>query len=351
VTKPHNEDEIIVKFKPDAIQSLRDVVVRAYAESEKQSRGRSGLTRLKIKDGLDLSNIIYNLKQMDALVEYAEPNYLVTTADNVTIRSNRPGRSKQDSKTPNDPQFGSQWALSNTGQDNGMPGSDIGALAGWRQTTGSTETIIAVIDTGVDTRHPDLTRNLWGNKREEHGKKGEDDDGDGYVDNISGWNFVSDSGDVTDDQGHGTAMAGILAAEGDNREGITGVMWRASIMPLKALDGTGSGTILDVAEAIDFAATHGASVINCSFGTDAYSQTLLDAINRASMSGVLVVASAGNDSRDLSQTPYYPASYTASNLITVAATTNGDQLAEFSNWGESQAQTEPRWRMAQIRGD
>ncbi|MBO0797452.1 MAG: S8 family serine peptidase, partial [Blastocatellia bacterium] len=117
-----------------------------------------------------------------------------------------------------------------------------------------------------------------------------------------------------------------------------GVMWRASIMPLKALDSTGSGAVSDVVEAIDFAATHGASVINCSFGTDGYSQALLAAINRASMSGALVVASAGNGGRDLSQEPYYPASYTANNLITVAATANGDQLADFSNWSASQVQ-------------
>jgi subtilisin family serine protease len=297
VTKPHKEGEIIVKFKQDAPQSLRDLVVQAYARNEKQSRGRSRLTTLRIKDGLDLSNTIFNLKQMDAFIEYAEPNYIVTRTGNLT---NRPRRLKQDPQTPNDTRFGSQWALSNTGQSNGAPGSDIGALGGWQQTTGSEKTIIAVIDTGVDTSHPDLARNLWVNVQESKGKQGEDDDGDSYVDDIAGWNFVNDSNNVTDDHGHGTAMAGIIAAEGDNREGIAGVMWQAAIMPLKALDSTGSGTISDVVEAIDFAASHGASVINCSFGTDGYSQALLEAINRASMSGALVVTSAGNGGRDLS---------------------------------------------------
>jgi RHS repeat-associated protein len=337
VTRPHKEGEIIVKFKQDAPPSLRDLIVQTYAGSEKQSRGRGRSSTIKIKDGLDLSNTIFNLKLMDAVIEYAEPNYIVTRTGNLN-RPNRPRRPKQDPQTPNDSRFGSQWALSNTGQNNGAPGSDIGALAGWQRTTGSEKTIIAVIDTGVDTSHPDLAGNLWVNKQESKGKQGEDDDGDGYVDDLAGWNFVNDSNNVTDDHGHGTAMAGIIAAEGDNREGIAGVMWRASIMPLKALDNTGSGTISDVVEAIDFAATHGASVINCSFGTDGYSQALLDAINRASMSGALVVTSAGNEGRDLSREPYYPASYTAGNLITVGATANGDQLAEFSNWGEGQVQ-------------
>jgi subtilisin family serine protease len=337
VTGPHKEGEIIVKFKQDAPQTLRDQVVQNMAGKVKRSRGRSGLSTLRIKDGLDLSNTIFNLKQLNAVIEYAEPNYLVTRTGNIN-KPNRNKRLKQESKVPNDSRFGFQWALSNTGQDNGAPGSDIGALGGWQKTTGSEKTIVAVIDTGVDTNHPDLVNNLWVNKKEDKGKKGEDDDNDGYVDDISGWNFVNDSNDVADDHGHGTAMAGIIAAEGDNQQGIAGVMWRAGIMPLKALDSTGSGTISDVVEAIDYAVSHGANVINCSFGTDGYSQSLLDAINRASMSGALVVASAGNDGRDLSQEPYYPASYTASNLITVAATANGDQLADFSNWSESQVQ-------------
>ncbi len=190
-----------------------------------------------------------------------------------------------------------------------------------------------MIDTGVDSRHPDLARNLWSNKREANGKKNEDDDRDGYVDDVSGWNFVNDSPNVNDDHGHGTAMAGIIAAETNNRQGIAGVMWQASLMPLKALDSTGSGAISDVVEAIDFATSHGAAVINCSFGTEAFSQALLDAINHASLSGALVVASAGNNGWDLSQTPYYPAGYSASNLIAVAATNNADQLATFSNYG------------------
>ncbi|MEP7340786.1 MAG: S8 family serine peptidase, partial [Acidobacteriota bacterium] len=133
-------------------------------------------------------------------------------------------------------------------------------------------------------------------------------------------------------------MAGIIAAEGNNRQGITGVMWKASILPLKALDATGSGAISDVVEAMDFAVAHGAAVINCSFGTSGFSQSLLDAINRAATAGVLVVASAGNSGQDLTNAPYYPAGYSAGNLISVAATTNYDQLAGFSNYSATLVQ-------------
>ncbi len=246
VTKHHKEGEIIVKFKQDAPQSLRDLVVQTYASSEKQSRGRGKLSTLRIKGGLDLSDTIFNIKQMDAIVEYAEPNYVVTRTGNLK-KLNRHALSKPTTKIPNDSRFSLQWALSNAGQNNGAPGSDIGALAGWQQTTGSEKTIIAVIDTGVDARHPDLARNLWVNKQESKGKRGEDDDGDGYFDNVSGWNFVNDSNNVTDDHGHGTAMAGIIAAEGDNREGIAGVMRRASIMALKAeRDAPVPGTLGDL---------------------------------------------------------------------------------------------------------
>lgn len=337
IIKAHKRGEVIIKFKDDTPKQVRDQIVQTYAKNEKELRGRGKASKLTIKDGLDLANTIFDLKQFNEIVEFAEPNYIVTGAGSLVSTASRSERVKRRSAqlptTPNDPQFNQQWALANTGQGGGLPGSDIGAVAGWQKTTGSRDTVIAVIDTGIDVYHPDLARNLWVNKREDKGKKHEDDDRDGYVDDINGWNFVSDNDNVNDDHGHGTAIAGIIAAEGDNRAGIAGVMWQASLMPLKALDSSGSGAISDVVEAIDYAADHGASVINCSFGTEVFSQALLDAINRASMSGALVVASAGNNGWDLSQTPYYPASYTASNLITVAATTNNDLLAAFSNFG------------------
>jgi RHS repeat-associated protein len=331
ITKAHKPGEVIIKFKDDAPQQIREQIIQTYFKNEKKLRGRGKESRLTIKDGFDLASTIFDVKQFAPFVEFAEPNWLVTRTGD--FGGARPRRAKRLQNTPNDPRFASQWALNNTGQDGGVPGSDINPVGGWGKTTGSRDTVIAVIDTGVDIKHPDLDDNIWVNKREGKGKKHEDDDRNGFVDDVKGWNFIDDNNNVADDHGHGTAMAGIIAAEGDNGQGGAGVMWRASVMPLKALDSSGGGAISDVVEAMDYAVENGASVINCSFGTEAFSQSLLDAVNRASRSGALVVASAGNNGWDLSQTPYYPASYTATNLITVAATTNGDMLATFSNYG------------------
>lgn len=319
------DGQLIVKFRQGASDEQRAFVLNAFAKDHKPMRGNSNTSKLKLKDGMDVDNAASNARQFDAIVEFAEPDYIVTGLKTAI----------QVLPTPNDPGFPSQWALSNVGQNGGFAGADINARAGWQATTGANGTIIAVIDTGVDVNHADLSRNLWVNKAEANGRNNDDDDRNGFVDDVQGWNFVNDTKNVNDDHGHGTAMAGIIAAEGNNHLGISGVMWKASILPLKALDSTGSGAISDVVEAMDYAVVRGASVINCSFGTSGFSQALLDAINRASVAGVLVVASAGNSAQDLTNSPYYPASYTANNLITVAATTNSDLLAPFSNWGTS----------------
>ena len=197
---------------------------RTTPRAKRNCAGARQESKLTIKDGLDLANTAFDLRQFDRIVEFVEPNYIVTGAG--AIRSARARRSKRPQTMPNDPQFAAQWALANTGQNGGSPGSDIGAIAGWQKTTGSRDTVVAVIDTGVDVNHPDLADNIWVNKREDKGDRDKDDDRDGFVDDVNGWNFINDSGDVTDDNGHGTAMAGIIAAEGDNQQGIAGVMWR-----------------------------------------------------------------------------------------------------------------------------
>ncbi len=317
ITRSHRPRELLIKFRPNAQQSLRDVVVRAFVKNSKKLKGRSGTEKITIKDNLDLANTLFNVRQLNLVVEWAEPNYIV--------------KKSAQSPQPDDPQFPLQWALLNSGQNGGVTGADIGAPAGWATTTGSRQTIIAVIDTGVDLTHPDLRENLWKNTFESTGPALQDDDGNGYVDDVRGWNFVSDSNDVTDDQGHGTQMAGLIAAEGNNAAGIAGVMWQAAIMSLKALDASASGTIANVVEAIDYAAENHASVINCSFGGGGYSNAMYEAIERAAIAGALVVAAAGNNGVGLAQSPHYPAVYTVGNLMSVAATTNSDSLATFSN--------------------
>ncbi len=238
-------------------------------------------------------------------VEFAEPNFLIS----------------KDDLSPNDPRFNEQWALRNTGQNGGQYGSDVNVSSAWQTTTGSSTTVIAVIDSGIDFTHPDLANNEWTNPTPSAS-------GD-----LHGWDYIADSAEIKDEQGHGTAIAGIIAAEGNNSVGVTGVMWRASLMSLRVLDNTGTGDIANAVEAIDYAATHGAQVINLSWGTSGDSLALKDAIQRAMRRNVVVVCSAGNTTQDIDATAYYPASFGLKGLISVAGTDNADQLASWSNWG------------------
>ncbi len=238
-------------------------------------------------------------------MEFAEPNFLIS----------------KDDLSPNDTRFNEQWALHNTGQNGGLFGSDVNASSAWNTTTGSKATVIAVIDSGIDFTHPDLANNQWNNPVP------------GARDDLHGWDFVADSAEIKDEQGHGTAVAGIIAAEGNNLLGVTGVMWRAGLMSLRVLDNTGTGDIASAVEAIDYAVTHGAQVINLSWGTSGESLALKDAIERAGRRNVVVVCSAGNGGQELATSAYYPASFALPGLISVAASDNVDQLASWSNWG------------------
>ena len=278
-------------------------------------RGDSRVERLEVGPGQDSTTAAERLRRLPG-VEFAEPNFLV----------------RHDQVTPNDPKFSEQWALRNSGQNGGMVGSDVGATTAWRETVGTYSTVVAVVDSGIDFAHPDLAAGRWLNPGEV-ASNGLDDDRDGYPDDVSGWDWVANSGVVRDEQGHGTSVAGILAAEGNNGTGLTGVMWRASLMSLRVLDSGGTGDVAGAVEAIDYAVAHGASVINCSWGTEADSQFLKDAIDRAGRKGVVVVASAGNAGRDIDAQPYYPASYDLSNLISVTSSDGFDNLATFSNRG------------------
>ncbi len=180
VTRPHKRGELLVKFRATALNAFREQVVTAFSKGRKKLRGRNNIDKLTIKDNLDLENTLFNIRQLNLVVEWVEPNYIVR-------------RSAQTPPTPDDPQFASQWSLTNTGQGGGVPGADIGAPAGWQTTTGSSSTIVAVIDSGVDDTHPDLRDNLWKNLAEANGQSGVDDDNNGYADDVRGWNFVSDT--------------------------------------------------------------------------------------------------------------------------------------------------------------
>lgn len=309
------DGELLVRFRASSPAAEVDALLSTHGvRRQQQLRGQSGIERLRLTSASDPIAVSSALRA-SRLVDFAEPNYLITA----------------DQFSPNDPRFPDQWALKNTDAGGDQLNSGINASKGWELTTGSRQTVVAVLDSGVDFTHPDLRHNEWNNSLEHDNNL--DDDDNGFIDDRKGWDFVADSNEIKDTQGHGTAVAGIIAAQGNNAIGITGVMWRAGLMSLRVLDDTSTGDVAAAVEAIDYAASNGAQVINCSWGTDGASIALLDAINRAGGRGVIVVASAGNDGRDLEKTPRYPASFDLNNLITVASTDNSDMLATWSNRG------------------
>ena len=225
--------------------------------------------------------------------------------------------------TPNDTSYASQWALENSAD------ADIDASQAWDYGT-SSSVVVAVIDTGVDYNHVDLEANIWTNTREVAGN-GIDDDGNGYTDDIRGWNFVSNNNNPADDNGHGTHVAGTIGAVGNNGIGIAGVAWSVKVMALKFMDATGSGNLSDAVAAIDYARVNGAKVINASWGGGGFSSLLQSAITRFQNAGGVFVAAAGNEGANNATTPSYPANYP--NVISVAASTSTGTLASFSNYG------------------
>jgi len=218
---------------------------------------------------------------------------------------------------PDDPLLDSQWAL-----------EKMAAAEAWETCRGSSEVVVAVIDTGVDYQHRDLEANAWRNEVEFNGIHGVDDDENGYVDDVWGYNFIYNDNEPMDDHGHGTHCAGIIAAVGNNGLDIAGVCWQARIMPVKILGFDGDGSAADGAVAIYYAVANGADVISCSWGGPERSQVLGEAIAYAHEHGVLVVAAAGNEDSD---ELFYPAA--RAEVIAVAATGPSDQRWSASNHG------------------
>lgn len=232
--------------------------------------------------------------------------------------------------TPNDPSFGLLWSLHNEGQTGGAPDADIDAPEAW-ETARESGLIVAVTDTGTDWTHPDLSANIWRNEGE-IANNGIDDDGNGFVDDVRGWDFWANDKNPRDENGHGTHVAGIIGAMGNNEVGVVGVCWRVRIMPVRFISWQGYGYMSGAVQSIDYAVANGASVINASWG-GGYSQALTEAVGRAEAAGVIFVAAAGNDSNNADLHPNYPAALSNANIISVAATTHADERAYFSTWG------------------
>ncbi len=234
-----------------------------------------------------------------------------------------------------DARYGDLWGLHNTGQ--GKVDADIDAPEAWEITTGSSNVVVAVIDSGVDYNHPDLVNNMWVNPGEIAGD-GIDNDKNGFIDDVHGWDFVDNDNTPMDGNGHGTHVAGTIGAEGNNGSAVTGVNWDVSLMALRTLNDSGRGSSADGIAAINYAtmmAERGTNVrvMNASWGGGGRSFTMESAIDKAGDAGILFVAAAGNDSNDNDVSPTYPATLNGDSIISVAATKKDDTLAGYSNYG------------------
>lgn len=287
--------------------------------------------RLAVPAGMSVEEACARLGTA-AGIAYAEPNRIVHRA-----------------AVPDDPYFGKQWGLNNSGQTlagnmgtlTGIAGADISAPAAW-EVRHDAPLIVAMLDSGLDLQHPDLVANLWTNPGEIAGNH-IDDDGNGYADDLHGWNFVYNTGVPQDDDvdGHGTHTAGIVGAVGNNGRGVSGVAWSVQLMALKFLDSGGSGSIWDAATGIRYAANNGARIVNASY---TYPQACIPeipdsterlAIDYARGKGVLLVAAAGNYGCNNDYTPFYPASHPLANILSVAATDARDRLATWNGGGSN----------------
>ena len=260
-----------------------------------------GLQIVEVPPGSRVADFIaaYNAS---GLFEYAEPDDIGYTFATM----------------PNDPYFtnGSLWALNNIGQSGGTPHADIDAVEAWDLLTSASNIIVAVLDTGVRYTHEDLAANMWISP----------------IDGSHGTNAVAGNTDPNDDGTHGTAVAGIIGAVGNNGKGISGVAWQVKLMACKCFNASGNGTVSDTISCLDYACANGAQVINASFGFAA-SQSLSNAVWAARTAGVIVVAACGNSGTDIDANPPYPAGIRLDNVISVAYTTRNDTLAGPSNFG------------------
>ncbi len=306
--------EVLVKYRPSKKTDVERRARALWNNDSIETFEKSRVIRQQIPSEISIEEAVDQFRD-DPDVLYVEPNYVY-----------------RQSADANDTYINSQWGLNNNGQNvGGITGTydaDINADKAWDLTTGSRNVVVAVIDSGVDYLHPDLASNIWNNSGEIEGN-GIDDDGNGYVDDIHGWDFMDNDNAPMDGTGHGTHIAGIIAAAGNNTYGTAGINWNSSIMVIRFINSAGYGTTTSAIKAIEYARNNGADVINCSWGGQGYSNALFDAINN---SDILFACAAGNQGHNLDNTPEYPACYNSANIISVAASDQNDRPAYFTNF-------------------
>ncbi len=312
--------EVIVRFRTGVEQSQKDLArFRVFGNRKRAFKTVPGLEVMKLAANVSVQDAIDALEQ-DPNVLYAEPNYILRLTAKPELTA-----------IPNDPSFGSLWGL-----------TKINAPGAWNITTGSSDAVVAVIDTGIDYTHPDLAANMFRNSADCN-SNGVDDDGNGYVDDCFGINVAYGNSDPMDDHYHGTHVAGTIGAVGNNGIGVVGVNWNVKLLACKFFDANGSATTEGAIECLDYVKDMKARGVNIvatsnSWGGDENSQALYDAIDEQRQSGILFIAGAGNgnwlgigQNNDL--TPFYPCNYFLANIICVAATKSNDGKAGFSNYG------------------
>ena len=332
------EPEVLVKFRPDvSLAEIKKVVMKNNDQIEDIFQQEKGWFSIDDLDNADAQTVAEQYAQMSDLVLYAQSNDVITLDDPTSISPKDLLLRKTDANPiqPNDPMFKDQWALDNNGQGGGKEKADLSALKAWAKTQGSSDVVVAVLDSGVDYTHPDLVANMW--LRPDNVPQYKDDEL-GTFNDLHGFNATDNQSDPMDDNGHGTHCSGIIGAEGDNDEGIAGINWKVQIMPLKFMGRGGFGTTKDAIEAINYAIDRkqkgvNVRVINASWGSTQYSKALEDAIRAAGEAGILFVAAAGNNGTDNDRYKHYPSNYELPNVISVAALDRNDQLASFSNFG------------------
>jgi subtilisin family serine protease len=278
--------QVVVRFRANVDPLARRDALSAESASTVKPLPLPGLQLVRVEGSVPAAIAAL---QANPAVAYAEPNWIYRAAAG-----------------PNDPRYSQLWGL-----------AKINAPSAWNTTTGSASVKVAVVDTGIATDHLDLSANV-----------------------VPGFDFVQNDADPRDFNGHGTHVAGTIGARGNNAVGVTGVNWQVSLMPVRVLDGSGSGSNANVAAGFAFACSHGAAIVNASLGGTGYSQAMRDTIGSAACANTLFVVAAGNEGVSDDSVPHYPCNYGSApdnlaNVICVAATGQTDALAGFSNYGQS----------------